>query len=57
MPSSADGTLSERRGRAPYFHSGAAANLNRLVSFCKQGFQMNLTAAQQADLVPFLNTL
>jgi cytochrome c peroxidase len=43
--------------RAPYFHNGAAANLTQLVSFYNQRFQMNLTAAQQADLVAFLNTL
>jgi hypothetical protein len=44
-------------GAPSYFHNGAAANLNRLMSFYKQGFQMNRTAAQQADLVVFLNTL
>jgi len=43
--------------RPPYFHNGAAANLTELVSFYNQRFQMNLTAAQQADLVAFLNTL
>ena len=43
--------------RAPYFHNGAAANLQELVSFYNQRFQMNLTAEQQKDLVAFLNSL
>lgn len=43
--------------RAPYFHNGAAANLEELVSFYNQRFQMNLTAEQQKDLVAFLNSL
>lgn len=43
--------------RAPYFHNGAAANLQELVSFYNQRFQMNLTAEQQKDLIAFLNSL
>ncbi len=43
--------------RAPYFHNGAAANLDELVSFYNQRFQMNLTAEQQKDLIAFLNSL
>jgi cytochrome c peroxidase len=43
--------------RAPYFHSGAASTLPQLVNFYNARFQMNLTAAQQTDLVNFLNAL
>src|SRR5580704_12625861 len=43
--------------RAPYFHNGAAADLNELVNFYNKRFQMNLTAAQKQDLVAFLNSL
>ena len=43
--------------RAPYFHNGAAANLNELVNFYNQRFQMNLTEQQKRQLVAFLNSL
>ena len=43
--------------RAPYFHNGAAANLMEVVNFYDQRFSMNLTEAQKADLVAFLNSL
>ena len=43
--------------RAPYFHNGAAANLNELVNFYDQRFSMNLTEEQKSDLVAFLNSL
>jgi cytochrome c peroxidase len=43
--------------RAPYFHNGAAANLDELVNFYNQRFQMNLTPEQREDLVAFLNSL
>jgi hypothetical protein len=43
--------------RAPYFHNGAAANLDELVNFYNQRFQMNLTEEQKKDLVAFLNSL
>jgi len=43
--------------RAPYFHNGAAANLDELVNFYNQRFQMNLTAEQKEDLAAFLNAL
>ena len=43
--------------RAPYFHSGGAANLNELVNFYNQRFQMNLTAEQKRQLAAFLNSL
>jgi hypothetical protein len=43
--------------RAPYFHNGAAANLDELVNFYNQRFQMNLTEGQKQDLIAFLNSL
>lgn len=43
--------------RAPYFHNGAAANLDELVSFYNQRFQMGLSATQKQQLVAFLNSL
>ena len=43
--------------RAPYFHNGAAADLNELVNFYNQRFEMRLTQAQKEDLVAFLNSL
>lgn len=43
--------------RAPYFHNGSAANLQELVKFYNQRFQMDLTDEQQKDLVAFLNSL
>jgi len=43
--------------RAPYFHNGSAADLNELVNFYNQRFQMNLTEEQKEDLVAFLNSL
>ena len=43
--------------RAPYFHNGAAADLNELVNFYNQRFEMNLTDEQKRQLVAFLNSL
>ena len=43
--------------RAPYFHNGAAADLNQLVNFYDQRFSMNLTEQQKSQLVAFLNSL
>lgn len=43
--------------RAPYFHNGAARNLNEVVNFYDKRFQMNLTNEQKRDLVAFLNSL
>ncbi|HEY5380963.1 MAG TPA: hypothetical protein VIJ65_01805 [Acidobacteriaceae bacterium] len=43
--------------RAPYFHNGAAANLDELVDFYNQRFQMDLTTEQKKDLIAFLNSL
>jgi hypothetical protein len=43
--------------RAPYFHNGAAADLNELINFYNQRFQMNLTEQQKRQLIAFLNSL
>lgn len=43
--------------RAPYFHNGAAADLNQLVNFYNQRFRMGLTDLQKRQLVAFLNSL
>ena len=43
--------------RPPYFHNGAAANLDELVNFYNQRFQMQLTDTQKKELVAFLNSL
>ena len=43
--------------RAPYFHNGSAANLDELVNFYNERFQMNLTAKEKHQLVAFLSSL
>jgi hypothetical protein len=43
--------------RAPYFHNGSAASLQRVIDFYNIRFAMELTAQEQADLVAFLSTL
>ena len=43
--------------RAPYFHNGAAEDLNEIVNFYNQRFQMNLTDQEKSNLVAFLNSL
>lgn len=43
--------------RAPYFHNGAAANLEELVNFYNQRFQMNFTPKEKRQLIAFLNSL
>jgi len=43
--------------RAPYFHNGAARDLNELVNFYNERFQMNLTQKEQTQLIAFLNSL
>lgn len=43
--------------RAPYFHNGAAADLDELVNFYDRRFSMKLTEEQKQDLVAFLNSL
>jgi len=43
--------------RAPYFHDGVAANLQQVVNFYNQRFQIGLTQQEMQDLVNFLQTL
>ena len=43
--------------RAPYFHNGAAANLEELVNFYNQRFQMNFTEKEKKEMIAFLNSL
>ena len=43
--------------RAPYFHNGVAANLQQLVNFYNQRFQIGLSQQQMQDLINFLQTL
>jgi hypothetical protein len=43
--------------RAPYFHNGSAAELDAVVDFYNQRFNVGLTARERADLVAFLRTL
>lgn len=43
--------------RAPYFHNDAAQNLNELVNFYNQRFQMNLSDREKQQLIAFLNAL
>ena len=43
--------------RAPYFHNGVAVNLQQLVNFYNQRFQIGLSKQQMQDLVNFLQTL
>ncbi len=42
---------------APYFHDGSATTLLDVVNHYNSLFSLNLTAAQKADLVAYLNTL
>jgi cytochrome c peroxidase len=43
--------------RAPYFHNGFAADLDAVVDFYNQRFNIGLNAQERADLVAFLRTL
>jgi cytochrome c peroxidase len=43
--------------RAPYFHNGVAANLQQVVNFYNQRFQIGLSQQQMQDLLNFLQTL
>ena len=43
--------------RAPYFHNGAAKDLDELVNFYNERFQMNFTQREKRELIAFLNSL
>src|SRR6185503_4554185 len=42
---------------APYFHDGSARDLSAVVEHYNALLQLNLTAAQKADLVEYLKSL
>jgi cytochrome c peroxidase len=44
-------------GRAPYFHNGFAADLDAVIDFYDQRFDLDLTTQQHDDLVRFLSVL
>ena len=43
--------------RPPYFHDGSAADLNAVVDFYNNRFNIGLTAQEKADLAAFLSAL
>jgi cytochrome c peroxidase len=43
--------------RAPYFHNGVAANLDEVVRFYNQRFQIGMSPSQMRDLMNFLQSL
>ncbi|CAN5590165.1 hypothetical protein BH11MYX1_BH11MYX1_42860 [soil metagenome] len=43
--------------RAPYFHNGFAADLDQVIDFYNDRFNMKLSTQQHGDLVAFLRTL
>jgi cytochrome c peroxidase len=43
--------------RPPYFHNGCAKDLNAVVDFYNNRFNLNLTDQQKQDLVAFLRSL
>jgi hypothetical protein len=49
--------LRDLAARAPYFHNGFAADLEAVVEFYDERFDIGLTAAEKADLVAFLRSL
>lgn len=44
-------------GRAPYFHNGAAKDLESVVNFYDARFSLELTEREKADIVAFLRVL
>ena len=50
-------TLRGLAARPPYFHNGAAATLDDVVTFYDLQFAISLTAAERSDLVAFLRAL
>jgi cytochrome c peroxidase len=44
-------------GRAPYFHNGLAADLDAVVKFYDERFEIRLTAEDKSDLALFLSAL
>jgi cytochrome c peroxidase len=50
-------TLHGLAARAPYFHNGSAPDLDTVVNFYNNRFNIGFSAQDHADLVNFLNTL
>ena len=50
-------TLRGLAARPPYFHNGAAATLDDVVTFYDLQFAIRLTPAERSDLVAFLRAL
>ena len=50
-------TLRGVASHPPYFHNGSAADLDAVVDFYNNRFNMNLSAQEHSDLVAFLKTL
>jgi len=43
--------------RAPYFHNGSAADLNAVLDFYEDRFDLDFTDQERSDLIAFLNSL
>jgi cytochrome c peroxidase len=43
--------------RAPYFHNGSAATLDRVIQFYEDRFSLGLTPRERSDLLAFLRAL
>jgi cytochrome c peroxidase len=50
-------TLRALAGRAPYFHNGSAKDLNEVVRFYNDRFEIGFTEQERDDLVAFLKAL
>jgi cytochrome c peroxidase len=50
-------TLRALAARAPYFHNGFAKNLNEVVKFYNDRFNIGFTDQEKEDLIAFLKTL
>jgi len=44
-------------GRSPYFHNGSALEIENLINFYDQRFNIGLTDQEKSDLAAFLETL
>jgi cytochrome c peroxidase len=44
-------------GRSPYFHNGSATEIENLINFYNDRFQIGLTPQEMSDLAAFLETL
>ena len=44
-------------GRSPYFHNGSALEIENLINFYDQRFNIGLTDQEKSDLAAFLESL